>query len=160
MIGYLQQGKSRGDEMETIMRNIVKRIKHRFGEDLRSIVLFGSMARGDFTESSDIDVLVIVQDSTDDWRAMDKIVLELAEIGFEYGRSVHITLTDLSEIEVSIEHGSPLAFELYDTNKIVFDRDGFFEMQMEKINENMKKWGAKKIRKGEWIVPGLAIINV
>jgi len=149
-----------GEKMETIMKNITKRIKHRFGEALLSIVLFGSIARGNFTESSDIDVLVIVQDLTDDWRARDKIVLELAEIGFEYGRSVHITLTDINEIEFSIEHGSPLVFELYDTNRIVFDKNEFFEMQMEKFNDNMKKWRAKKIREGEWVVPGLAVINV
>jgi len=37
----------------------VKLLKERFGERIREVILFGSVARGDAKEDSDIDVLVI-----------------------------------------------------------------------------------------------------
>lgn len=144
---------------ENILKDVVERIKQKFGENVLSIVLFGSVARGDFTENSDIDLLVIARNLPDNWRDRDEIVLELAEIGFEYGRPVHITLADEHEMEASIEHGAPLAFGLHDTNRIAFGRDGFFEKLMEKFNDNMKRWGVRKIRNGEWFAPGLAVID-
>jgi len=145
---------------ENILKQIVDRIKNRLGEGVLSIVLFGSMTRGDFTESSDIDVLVIARNLPDDWRDRDKIILELAEIGFKYGRPVHITLTDEYEMNASIEQGAPLVFGLHDANKIVFGRDGFFEKLMKRFDDNMKRWGVRKIRNGEWFAPGLAVIDV
>lgn len=60
---------------ENILKHIVDRIKNRLGDGVLSIVLFGSMTRGDFTESSDIDVLVIARNLPDDWRDRDKIIL-------------------------------------------------------------------------------------
>jgi predicted nucleotidyltransferase len=36
------------------------RLRARFGDRLRSIILFGSFARGDADEDSDVDVLVVV----------------------------------------------------------------------------------------------------
>ena len=145
---------------ENILKQIVDRIKNRLGEGVLSIVLFGSMTRGDFTESSDIDVLVIARNLPDDWRDRDKIVLELAEIGFRYGRPVHITLTDEYEMNASIEQGAPLVFGLHDANEVVFGRDGFFEKLMKRFDDNMKRWGVRKIRNGEWFAPGLAVIDV
>ena len=145
---------------ENILKQIVDKIKNRLGEGVLSIVLFGSMTRGDFTESSDIDVLVIARNLPDDWRDRDKIILELVEIGFKYGRPVHITLTDEYEINASIEQGAPLVFGLHDANKIVFGRDEFFEKLMKRFDDNMKRWGVRKIRNGERSAPGLAVIDV
>lgn len=145
---------------ENILKRIVDRIKDKLGEDVLSIVLFGSMTRGDFTESSDIDVLVIARNLPDDWRDRDKILLELAEIRFDRGRPVHITLTDEYEMNASIDQGAPLLFGLHDANRVVFGRDGFFEKLMKRFDDNMKRWGVRKIRNGEWFAPGLAVIDV
>ena len=47
-----------------IMRRYCELLYDRFGGRLRSVVLFGSVARGSWDENSDIDVIVVV----DDWR--------------------------------------------------------------------------------------------
>jgi len=41
---------------------ISKKIKEKFGEKVANIILFGSYARGDYSEESDIDILIIVKD--------------------------------------------------------------------------------------------------
>ena len=41
---------------------IEKRIRELFGERVLKIILYGSYARGDYNEESDIDIMVIVDD--------------------------------------------------------------------------------------------------
>lgn len=43
------------------MTEFAKRVRTRFGDRLARVVLFGSRARGDVTEESDIDVLVLLR---------------------------------------------------------------------------------------------------
>lgn len=47
----------------------------RFGSRLREVVLFGSCARGDAHEESDVDVLVVVDDLTVEER---RVVIDLS----------------------------------------------------------------------------------
>jgi len=49
----------------------VRRALSRYGAEIASIFLFGSVARGDATEDSDIDILVIWNgDESEGWRVM------------------------------------------------------------------------------------------
>jgi predicted nucleotidyltransferase len=50
-------------------------LERRFGARLREVTLFGSYARGEAHEESDVDVLVVVQGLTEDER---REVMELA----------------------------------------------------------------------------------
>ncbi len=50
-------------------------LRERFGDRLRELVLFGSQARGEATEESDVDLLVIVEGLTE---AERREVLDLA----------------------------------------------------------------------------------
>ena len=54
------------------------RVRRAFGPRLARLVLFGSQARGEATEDSDIDILVVVdQLSSADARAIDEIVADI-----------------------------------------------------------------------------------
>jgi uncharacterized protein len=59
------------------------RLRARFGDRLRELRLFGSYARGEADEDSDIDVLVLVDDLTDsEWRTVfDDLAPVLIETG-------------------------------------------------------------------------------
>ncbi len=48
-------------EKERLLKIIVDRCKKKIGEDLVSIILFGSLARGDFDGRSDIDLLIVME---------------------------------------------------------------------------------------------------
>jgi predicted nucleotidyltransferase len=45
----------------TALAAFVDRLRQRYGDDLLHVVLFGSKARGDFDEESDLDVLVVLR---------------------------------------------------------------------------------------------------
>ncbi len=44
---------------EKALRDFLKRVKEKFGDRIEKVILFGSYARGDAGEESDIDLLVI-----------------------------------------------------------------------------------------------------
>ena len=61
-----------------------KRILEIMPGDLKRIILFGSYARGDFTEESDIDIAVLVMcDRKETRKYKDKLVALSAEIDLE-----------------------------------------------------------------------------
>ena len=48
---------------------LVDRLRQRYGDDLLRVVLYGSKARGDFDDESDLDVLIVVRMPDNDyWR--------------------------------------------------------------------------------------------
>jgi predicted nucleotidyltransferase len=49
-------------DVEEIINQINSQLKKKFKEKLNKIILFGSYARGDYDNESDIDILVLVED--------------------------------------------------------------------------------------------------
>jgi predicted nucleotidyltransferase len=55
------------------------------GKNLRTIILYGSYARGDYDEESDIDIMVLVTLNGDELKKVEKKVSEIAwDIGIEH----------------------------------------------------------------------------
>lgn len=48
------------DRIANILKQYANDIRELYGEDLDSVILFGSYARGDYTEESDIDIMIMV----------------------------------------------------------------------------------------------------
>ena len=59
-------------ELVPLLREAVVALREEFGERLREVTLFGSQARGDATEASDVDLLVVVENPT--WQDRDTAV--------------------------------------------------------------------------------------
>ncbi|MDD5615515.1 MAG: nucleotidyltransferase domain-containing protein [Candidatus Methanoperedens sp.] len=135
-------------------------LKQKFSQSLLSIVLFGSIVKGNFTETSDIDVIVVCENLIEDWRARDKMILELTEdIELKYSTPIHMNLVGKDEISHSIESANPLLLEIYDANRIIYDKGSFFSNLLKNFEFNLHKWHATKIEKGFWKIPGLAVIE-
>ena len=52
-------------EIENILNVFAKKMSELYGDDLVKVVLYGSYARGDNRENSDIDIMVLVRASDD-----------------------------------------------------------------------------------------------
>ena len=69
-------------KLNTKLPELVEKIKNSYKKNLMAVVLFGSAARGDFSQSSDIDLLLILKDSVESKR---KRILDFYEkIGYEF----------------------------------------------------------------------------
>lgn len=84
------------NQLDEILQRIVAKSKEIFDTKLASVILFGSYARGDFEEESDIDVLLLVDlpgDELLNYRAdIDSLCGELL---FEYGIVISAIEKDL-----------------------------------------------------------------
>ncbi len=59
----------------------VEDVKDLFGEHLRAVILFGSYARGDFREDSDVDIMILIDfDDNETERYREK----LSELNYDY----------------------------------------------------------------------------
>ena len=64
------------------MKDFLARVHSEYGEQTREAMLFGSKARRDSADYSDIDILLIVEDET--WRVKDDITNISADISLKY----------------------------------------------------------------------------
>jgi len=55
--------KARKQHQRDIVANFVERLKNQEGDNLLEVVLFGSVARGEETPKSDVDVCVLLKNS-------------------------------------------------------------------------------------------------
>ncbi len=71
-------------QLNGITRAMVDCYRVVYGEDIVEIILFGSYARGNYTEGSDIDIVALVQGSREVLQAKLKKVWDVsAELGLE-----------------------------------------------------------------------------
>jgi predicted nucleotidyltransferase len=84
----MSQGLRLMDARPPILRELKRSLKSFLGDQLVSIVLFGSMARGDYHDASDIDVAIIVRGLTR--KLKGQILDEVAELELEHHRPLSV----------------------------------------------------------------------
>jgi predicted nucleotidyltransferase len=74
----------------------VDRLYQLYSDDLMHIVLFGSKARGDFDDESDLDLLVVVRMVDADYRQYWDEIVDLSwDIGLTYGIVTSLIIKDV-----------------------------------------------------------------
>lgn len=73
-------------ELKQILDELIKGVIPIFGEKLKRVILFGSYARGDYDEESDVDVMFLIDDDAKILQnKYRKAVREIiSDIDFEY----------------------------------------------------------------------------
>ena len=72
-------------------------LRRRFGDAVVQVKLFGSCARGEAHELSDVDVAVVLESI--DWPTRCEIIDLATDIGFEHDRRLSPTLFDRNTYE-------------------------------------------------------------
>ena len=67
--------------------NEIKNIAHSWKDDVQ-VILYGSQARGDATDESDIDLLILVNDTHVSLLRENELTTPLYEIELQYGESI------------------------------------------------------------------------
>ena len=92
---------------KNVLKQFVNLMHAGLGENLSRMELFGSKVRGDYSESSDIDILIIVRERTLD--VMDKIAEITAELNLEYNLSISPVVFSEYEYKVNTDMASPFS---------------------------------------------------
>jgi predicted nucleotidyltransferase len=86
------------DEFKTELRRL-------YGDRLKDIILYGSYARGDARDESDIDVMVVLRDTVLPGREIDRMIDVITDLNLKYG--VLLAVVPVSE-EKFLRVNSPL----------------------------------------------------
>ena len=67
--------------IHTVLIQYLSEIQKIYGTHLKSVILYGSYARDDYTSESDVDIMLLVDLSTEE---MESYSDALSELGYEY----------------------------------------------------------------------------
>ena len=81
-----------------IMQQFASSLKKLLGNTLDSVIVYGSYARGDYSELSDIDVMILVTLTEE---KIKKISDEISDMAFEYLMRFGV---DISPVITNIDH--------------------------------------------------------
>jgi len=91
--------------IEQVLREFRGEIEKLYGKRLRDIILYGSWARGDATEDSDIDLVIILEGKVIPGKEIDRMIEIITEINLKHG--VLISVYPISEKDYFVVN-SPL----------------------------------------------------
>ena len=78
-------------KISRITQEFKKRLEEVYKDNLKEVILFGSAARGEFTEESDIDVLVVLDSITNYEEELNKVFNVQREIERRYEDKIIIS---------------------------------------------------------------------
>ena len=137
---------------KSVEHTIIEEMKKYFGDQLVSVVLFGSQARGTADEHSDIDLVVIAEGVPKDWRQQDEMIIELKVSPGLINLPVSIILKSPDVVKASLDTVQPLLFGILKSYRVLYDPDNFFETQAQTYRRHMQEWDVREIGDHVWKV--------
>lgn len=77
-------------ELNSIIHDYVSEIRYILGDDYKKAVVYGSYARGEYQEESDIDIAIFTPRKAQDFYLL---INEISEITFEYNVKYDVMLS-------------------------------------------------------------------
>lgn len=77
--------------MENMLEELSKMLQSLYKDKLELVILYGSVARGTFTEDSDVDVMVLVNGTESELKSFEDRLCEIStDIALKYIRVISI----------------------------------------------------------------------
>jgi len=105
---------------------------------VRLVVLFGSRARGDYTDESDIDLLIVADDLPKDPREAYDVARKLI-----CDARIHPVCFRTDSFIKRLEDESTFIMEVIEDGKMIYADEAFLEEAMTKYREKRRKWTRK-----------------
>jgi len=143
-----------------LLGKLVKILEERFGDDLVSLVVYGSVARGEARRDSDVDLLIVVRNLPRSKFARQDLFIEVEEeLEEDFKRleaeGYHI---DFSPILLTPEEAArtrPIYLDMVEDAVILYDRGGFFAGVIAKLKARLQELGAQRVKLGKrwyWVL--------
>lgn len=100
------------------MKRILKKIAKELSkiEDVKAIILYGSLARGEFTSRSDVDLFILTTEDKTQKEIQDKVI----ELESEIGRNIQPTIRTIAELQKT---DTGLLQNIFQEGKILYLRE-------------------------------------
>ncbi|PVU74588.1 hypothetical protein DDW11_05740 [Sulfolobus sp. SCGC AB-777_G06] len=144
----------------TLLNNMLKIMKEEFKDDLISVVVYGSVARGDNRNDSDVDLLIIMKNLPKDSmlkriRVFETKVEDKLNLDEYWKMRYYISLSPVLKTPEEAEKFSPLYLDMVYDAVILYDRNYFFTRILQKLRDRLKELGAERVRMGKkwyWVL--------
>ena len=144
----------------TLLNNMLKIMKEEFKDDLISVVVYGSVARGDNRNDSDVDLLIIMKNLPKDSmlkriRLFETKVEDKLDLDEYWKMGYYISLSPVLKTPEEAEKFSPLYLDMVYDAVILYDRNYFFTRILQKLRDRLKELGAERVRIGKkwyWVL--------
>ena len=77
-------------EKKKILDLFIEKIQERLGHKICKVILYGSYARGDYREDSDIDIMILTSLTENEIKGIEN---ELYDIAYDYGLEYGVTIS-------------------------------------------------------------------
>ncbi len=140
---------------ETLLKKILDEIRRYFDKNLVSVVLYGSLARGEVKKDSDIDLLIISENLPKERSRRQDMFMELEKESDEEIKRIYETwgcypyISPILKTREEAKNLSPLYLDMVTDAKILYDKDDFFKEILEKLRMELDSLNAKKIKVGK-----------
>ncbi|MCC6014885.1 MAG: nucleotidyltransferase domain-containing protein [Desulfurococcaceae archaeon] len=144
----------------TLVESLCRSLQEVLGDRLVSVAVFGSVARGEAREGSDVDLLIVVRGlprsrfrSLEIFEEAERAVEPLVEEPWSRGYYV-----DFSPIILDVEEAGrhrPVYLDMVVDAVIVYDRDNFLRGVLDELASRLRALGAERRRVGRlwyWVL--------
>jgi hypothetical protein len=129
------------DALRADLARYIEVLEARFGEDLISVVLFGSRARGDAKPESDIDVLIVARGLPrkrwDRYAGLRDLAREVSEQFSDAVTPILLTPEEAQEVK-------PYYLGMLSGHVILRDEGGFFAAVLERLRQRLAELGSRR----------------
>ncbi len=77
-------------KIKEILNEFRTEVKKLYGNKLKNIILYGSWARGDATEESDIDLIVILEGKVVPGKEIDRMIDIITKVNLKYATLISV----------------------------------------------------------------------
>ena len=143
-----------GEPYRTVLGELLRALYRTFGDNLVSVAVFGSVARGTARRDSDIDLLVVADGLPRSIRervrmylgaeeAIDPLLDRLLDEGYA------ITINPIIKSREEAARTSPLYLDMTEDAVILYDRDGFLTSLLARLRQRLRELGAERVWVGK-----------
>lgn len=144
----------------TLLNNMLEIMKEEFKDDLISVVVYGSVARGDNRNDSDVDLLIIMKNLPKDSmlkriRLFETKVEDKLNLDEYWKMGYYISLSPVLKTPEEAEKFSPPYLDMVYDAVILYDNNYFFTRILQKLRDRLKELGAERVRMGKkwyWVL--------
>lgn len=142
---------------QELLRVVLERLRAKFDKDeILSFAVFGSVARGEATGRSDIDILVVHKPvSFNPIKRFTEMLIDLRESG-EYSSYLSMGLFPapypVFMTEEELSENPLILLDVLDHGIILYDRGDFLRQELDRLRARLKELGSKRVEldDGSW----------
>ena len=139
---------------ERLLKYFLVLVREEYKDEIIAVVLYGSVARGEAKPTSDLDLILVIEDPPSPYEKSTKRFILKVEDRLKDGEEFRSLVKsgfypDLRPIILSRSEASTnryIFLDLIEDAIILFDRNNFFKERLEALKRRLKELGSEKVK--------------